>query len=50
LIIYYSNIFDAIKSNSYKLVFIDPRIENYEEICKLAVQQKYKKSYNMLKT
>jgi hypothetical protein len=35
----YDNIFDAIKSNPYKLIFIDPQIENYEEICKLAVQQ-----------
>jgi hypothetical protein len=36
----YDNIFDAIKSNPYKLIFIDPQIENYEEICKLAVRQK----------
>ena len=30
---------DFIKSNPYKLIFIDPQIENYQEICKLAVQQ-----------
>jgi hypothetical protein len=35
----YDNIFDAIESNPYKLIFIDPQIENYEEICKFAVQK-----------
>jgi hypothetical protein len=35
----YDNIFDAIKSNPYKLIFIDPQIENYDEICTFAVQQ-----------
>jgi hypothetical protein len=35
----YDNIFNAIKSNPYKLIFIVPHIENYEEICKFAVQQ-----------
>jgi hypothetical protein len=33
---YYANIFDAVKSNPYKIILIDPKIENYEEICKLA--------------
>jgi hypothetical protein len=41
----YDNIFDAIENNTYKLIFIDPQIENYEKICKFAVQ----KDTNVLK-
>jgi hypothetical protein len=37
----YDNIFDAIKSDPYKLIFIDPQIENYDEICTFAVQQNW---------
>jgi hypothetical protein len=35
----YANIFDAIENNPYKLIFINQRMENYEDICKLAVQK-----------
>jgi hypothetical protein len=41
----YDNIFNAIKNNPYKIIFIVPQIENYEEICKFAVQ----KNGNVLK-
>ena len=35
----YDNIFDAIRSNFYNIIFIDPQIENYNEICKFIVQR-----------
>ena len=35
----YNNIFDAIRSNFYKIIFIDPQIENYNAICKFIVEQ-----------
>jgi hypothetical protein len=35
----YENIIDAINLEPYKILFINEQYENYEEICKLAVQK-----------
>ena len=34
-----NNVFDEIKNNPYQIIFIENNDENYNEICKLAVQQ-----------
>ena len=38
----YNNIYDVIKNDPYQIIFIDSKDENYDEICKLAVQQNSK--------